>query len=213
MAGMTNVVLSLTRCPAAFERETATWLGHVATAVHGRPEVHTARRLVAIDDPAHWIVLHDVDAADTEAVVNEIRSHEQEPDGQAIVGQTLRREHRVYRPIAVPEVANADDLDIAGEIVSCVWWTPREEAEAELNAWYDGEHIPLLMAVPGWLRIRRFELVSGCGPRYFAVHDIESDAALADPLRLKVRNTPWRAEVLKSREQYDAQMYRASPRN
>jgi hypothetical protein len=51
------------------------------------------------------------------------------------------------------------------------------EHEAEFNRWYDTEHIPLLAAVPGVLRARRFLNPEG-KQRYIALYDL-ADANVA----------------------------------
>jgi hypothetical protein len=60
------------------------------------------------------------------------------------------------------------------------------EHEAEFNRWYDTEHIPLLAAVPGVLRARRF-LDPDAKPRYIALYDL-ADASVAG-------STPWDAAL------------------
>ena len=49
--------------------------------------------------------------------------------------------------------------------------------EAELNRWYDDEHIAERMAIPGFLRARRFVALEG-GPKYLALYDLESPEVL-----------------------------------
>ncbi len=59
------------------------------------------------------------------------------------------------------------------------------EREAEFNDWYDGTHLPELLAVPGFVSARRFRRVDGEGegvPEYLAVYDIEA-ADLSAPVR------------------------------
>jgi hypothetical protein len=49
--------------------------------------------------------------------------------------------------------------------------------EDELNRWYDEEHIAERMAIPGFLRARRFKALEG-RPRYLALYDLESPEVL-----------------------------------
>jgi hypothetical protein len=49
--------------------------------------------------------------------------------------------------------------------------------EAELNRWYDKEHITERMAIPGFLRARRFVALEG-RPRYLALYDLASPSVL-----------------------------------
>lgn len=51
------------------------------------------------------------------------------------------------------------------------------EHEAELHRWYDEEHIAERMAIPGFLRARRFVALEG-GPKYLALYDLESPEVL-----------------------------------
>jgi hypothetical protein len=47
------------------------------------------------------------------------------------------------------------------------------EHEEELNRWYEEEHIPERMAIPGFVRARRFVALEG-RPKYLALYDLES---------------------------------------
>ena len=53
--------------------------------------------------------------------------------------------------------------------------------EPDLEAYYDQEHYPMLLAVPGWRRARRFVLSAGTGPKYLSLHEIDSEAAFDSP--------------------------------
>lgn len=72
-------------------------------------------------------------------------------------------DRRVYVPLPVPSehgVAQKGGYDARspGPYISVVELKVKDDpgAEAELNKWYDEEHIPMLMEVPGWVRSRRF---------------------------------------------------------
>ena len=49
---------------------------------------------------------------------------------------------------------------------------PPPAMEEEFNAWYDTEHVPERLAVPGFLSARRFVNLDG-HPRYLAMYDLE----------------------------------------
>jgi hypothetical protein len=200
---MPSLVVALTQLPPGVEG--GRWLEQVAHDAGELPGVRPGRALEAIDERGNWISLNDVEPGDVRGLLSYVREREG-MDGAPVVGASLRRELWDYEVVSVPEVARAED-DVAGAIVSCVWWTPAPGAEDDLNAWYDNEHIPLLMEVPGWLRIRRFKRDVGGAPQYFAIHDIEDARALGDPRRKRVRTTPWRDRVVRHRLQYEARMY------
>jgi len=68
----------------------------------------------------------------------------------------------------------------------------------EFDAWYTQEHVPLLMRVPGWLRVRRYAARSEqAGPHVtrFALHELAERSALGSPLREEARNTAWRGRL------------------
>ena len=68
--------------------------------------------------------------------------------------------------------------------------------EGDLAAWYADEHIPMLLAVPGWRRIRRYRLTAGTAPVYLALHDVASMAVFDDPAYLASVTTPWRNRIV-----------------
>jgi hypothetical protein len=71
----------------------------------------------------------------------------------------------------------------------------------EFNAWYNTEHLPALMTVPGFLTGRRFRLserevppIVGRGgvlPQYLTVYDIESSSVFDSEAFKKASQSPW----------------------
>jgi len=60
----------------------------------------------------------------------------------------------------------------------------------EYNEWYDQEHLPRLVTVPGVVRARRYIAVSG-NPRYLTAYELTAPGAFESPEGLKARKTPW----------------------
>lgn len=74
---------------------------------------------------------------------------------------------------------------------------PPPAFEDEFNAWYDSEHIPERLAVPGILTGLRFVCTDG-HPRYLAMYDLERFEVLESPAYLKVaydQSSPWTKRV------------------
>ena len=67
------------------------------------------------------------------------------------------------------------------------------ESEADLNAWYDREHLPGLASVPGTVRALRFR--SDGHPRYHSCYDLARTETLGSPAWLAVRGTAWSDRV------------------
>jgi hypothetical protein len=66
------------------------------------------------------------------------------------------------------------------------------EHEAEFNRWYNDEHIPERLAIPGVLNAARYEAVAG-GPKYLACYELASADAWysADWQKWLNHPTPW----------------------
>lgn len=74
---------------------------------------------------------------------------------------------------------------------------PPSSLEEEFNAWYDTEHIPERVAVPGIETGRRYVCVDG-HPRYLAMYDAESPEVFDTEGYLAVsfeRASPWTKRV------------------
>jgi len=55
---------------------------------------------------------------------------------------------------------------------------PPPDDEAGFNAWYDEEHVPLRLALPGFRAGWRYRAAQEDGPRYLALYDLESVSVL-----------------------------------
>ncbi len=66
--------------------------------------------------------------------------------------------------------------------------TPDPAWESEFNAWYDSEHIPLRMGVPGFASSQRYKSVKDGS--YLAVYELESLEVLKSAAYGQVKNQP-----------------------
>jgi len=64
----------------------------------------------------------------------------------------------------------------------------------EYNTWYDEEHLPRLVTVPGVVRARRYTATSG-NPRYLTAYELTDPDAFESQDGLKARKTPWTAKM------------------
>lgn len=67
---------------------------------------------------------------------------------------------------------------------------PEAGWQAELERWYDQEHMPGLAAVPGCILAQRY-YNHDQGPLSLACYDLTSDEVLGSPPWLAVRHTAW----------------------
>src|SRR3954464_8501762 len=78
-----------------------------------------------------------------------------------------------------------------------VMMQPPPAFEDEFNAWYDTEHIPERVAVPGFETGIRYVCLSGA-PRFLAIYDTRTPQVLDSPEYLRVsfdRSSPWTKRV------------------
>src|SRR5215467_12669686 len=74
---------------------------------------------------------------------------------------------------------------------SCVLFSemiPDASYETEFNDWYDREHIPLRMRVPGFCSAQRY--VAPGTRHYLAIYEMDSASVLQTPLYQGVKNNP-----------------------
>ena len=70
-----------------------------------------------------------------------------------------------------------------------VWTDIAPEYEVEFNEWYDKEHIPQLLGVPGFQTGRRYQAVHG-KPKYMALYQLANEYVLKSDAFRAVRENP-----------------------
>jgi hypothetical protein len=161
------------------------------------PGFQSARRYQAADDLVPpWLALYDLDSPavlGTEAY-------------QALVADSTDREKSIMTRLAdhgtldrrVYEQMSSDGKEAAdpAPVILAVAMAVPAATEDDLAAWYTDEHIPMLLAVPGWRRIRRFRLIEGSGPEYLSLHEVDGlEIFTRDDYRAAV-STPWRDRIV-----------------
>lgn len=89
-------------------------------------------------------------------------------------------------------------MALAGKGVLAIWNGIAVEAEADFVAWHMREHIPERVAVPGFLRGRRYVAERG-HPKYFNFYEVEAPETLVSPDYVARLNTPseWTKRVVR----------------
>ncbi|KAJ4471583.1 hypothetical protein J3R30DRAFT_3283903 [Lentinula aciculospora] len=123
----------------------------------------------------------------------------------------------LYKALGPTSLKDAERLSTNSSFVVSVAISPQPtlEAEVDLNAWYEEEHISLLSQVPGWQACRRFSLIdikstvnSAPPPRYLALHAYKHLDGFTTPQFKAAANTPWRTRVMKSIVARERHVYR-----
>lgn len=86
----------------------------------------------------------------------------------------------------------------AGSALLLAMMEPPASLEEEFNDWYDTEHFPQRLALPGFHSGRRWVCIHGW-PRYLATYQLDAISALEHPDYLAVsgeQGTPWSRRIL-----------------
>lgn len=81
-----------------------------------------------------------------------------------------------------------------GNAIFLVYTDIDPKYEEEFNAWYNTEHLPELLALPGFLNAARYVATKG-GPQHLAVYEITDVGAVQTPEFKNRKRTPWGARV------------------
>lgn len=99
------------------------------------------------------------------------------------------------RYLCDPLTDTGEVSDVLGALSVVAFDVPAAD-EAQFEDWYQGEHVGLLMQVPGWCRVRRYRVpADAChGPRWthLALHEIAGPDVMDRPERAAARKTPRR---------------------
>jgi hypothetical protein len=162
------------------------------------PGYRSARRYVGVGDaPFHLAVYHldSIEAVRSDAY----RALKADPGPET--EEQLRRVRQFTRYTG-ELLSDSGEVDAEPGRLFVIGFDVPVEARAELDAWYEEEHVDLLLQVPGWLRVRRYLLEDSQdgqrlthlalhdrrGPEVFEAHE---RAALATPWRARLSEQAW----------------------
>jgi hypothetical protein len=162
------------------------------------PGIRSLLRYGALDDlKPPWLALYDLDSPDVIDSAGYKALGARASDRDKSVGAGLAAlDRRVYEQISVD-----GSVDEPAPVILAVAMSVPAGAEDDLAAWYTDEHIPMLLEVPGWQRIRRFRLndsLDAPGPEFLSVHELAGPEVLEEPGFLAAISTPWRDRVVAS---------------
>lgn len=176
------------------------------------PGITSGSRFHALDDALPpWLAYYEfrqgtLDSPEYRALADNASARE-----KSIMSSLATLDRRVYELISDDSAPGGDDppgesdgLDgpdglygLAGPpVVLAVSLSVPPSAEADLGAWYAGEHIPALLTVPGWRRVRRYRLLEGGAPTYLALSEVESAAVFEQPAYQASVSTPRRNRLV-----------------
>jgi hypothetical protein len=161
------------------------------------PGILAAARYRALDDlKPPWLALYELSSPDVIDSPEYKALGATASDRDRSVGAALATlERRVYEQISSDGSAAGD----SAPVLLAVSISVPEAAVADLDAWYTQEHIPMLLGVPGWRRIRRYRLVHAldtAGPDFLSLHELAGPEVFDDPAYKPAVSTPWRDRIV-----------------
>ena len=167
------------------------------------PGIASAYRFAALDDHTPpWLATYDLSPGALKS-----------PEYQAIVANASDREKSIMATLAVLDrreyelISDTGPTEGAPATLLAVAMSVPPGSVADTDAWYADEHIPLLMAVPGWRRIRRFRLVNGNAPDYLALHEVDGLSVFEDADYRAAVSTPWRNRIVANATARDRRVF------
>lgn len=82
-----------------------------------------------------------------------------------------------------------------GKVILTVRIDVSPEGEDEFNEWYQVEHIPNLLKVPGVLNAKRGLLYDGDGPTYIAIYEHLNDEVAQNSAYKQAIETEWTRKI------------------
>ncbi|HEY6495866.1 MAG TPA: hypothetical protein VIZ43_21505 [Trebonia sp.] len=145
-----------------------------------------------------WLATYEVEPGTLETPAYKALSDNASEREKRILSSAATLDRRVYSLESESWADGVSDTAGAPPVVMAVSMSVPPEVVPDMEAYYEQEHYPLLLAVPGWRRARRYVLTSGTGPKYLSLHEVDSEAAFDQPGYKAATSTPWRNRIVES---------------
>jgi hypothetical protein len=160
------------------------------------PGLTGACRYEALDGlTPRWLALYELDSPDVldSAEYKAVVEGGSDRD-KFIMSHLPTLDRRIYVQLSDDGAAgSAEPLAVANSV--------SPQAVDDMTAWYEQEHIPMLLTVPGWRRIRRYQLtgpapLDAAGAGFLSLHELAGPSVLEDPGYRAAVSTPWRNRIV-----------------
>ena len=170
-----------------------------------------ARRFVAVEGGPKYLALYDLENRDVLASPQYRKIYDPPTPWTRKMRPHFRNAVRnVYVDVtARPRAAG----NATGNALLLVMADISPALDDEFNRWYDEEHVPERLSIPGFLGGRRFRAVEGA-PRYLALYDLESVDVLASEAYKHFRGageTAWTQKMMKAMQNFRRSVYATLP--
>jgi hypothetical protein len=192
-----TVLFSEMTPPSEMEGDFNAWydMEHIPLRM-GAPGFHSAQRYKAGDARNYLAVyeMHSPDALQTPEY--SVIKNQQSERTRLMLGAVSGFTRYIGTEIGSTTSTTSDD-PLGAPVLYAVFFNVPLERQADFDAWYSTDHVPLLMQEPDWLGVRRFEIIDGAPEAFnrMALHYLADQKALDSEARRKARATPWRAKL------------------
>ncbi|KAF8512310.1 hypothetical protein BU17DRAFT_54104 [Hysterangium stoloniferum] len=155
-----------------------------------------------------WLALYDLTDPDviTSDAYKAINLNQSQREND-IIAKSKMLNRRVYSHISTQTSPRLSPSALPAKYVLIVSVDAKPEDEADLNKWYAVEHMDAISKVPGWLRGRRYKLVSTKelagqadkdtppATKYLSVHEWDRPDYRSTKEFKEMYDTPWSVQV------------------
>ena len=171
------------------------------------PGFLSGRRSVAVKGEPKYLSVYDLTSVDvlTSEAYTKLREKEANPPPESF--ETINRAQPNFaRGIYEQIYPEQEDYQIPDtKFIHVVGHDVPSDKEDEFNAWYNTEHVPGILQVPGFVAARRFKSVGtqlppaaggfSSSPKYLTIYDLESTDAYQTDEFAAMDGSPWTAWV------------------
>lgn len=150
-----------------------------------------------------WLATYEIAAGVLDGAAYKALAMSASAREKSIMSSVSTLDRRVYEPLT----DSAPDAGAAPPAVLAVSLDVPAALEADLAAWYADEHTAMLLAVPGWRRVRRYRLTEGNAPRFLALHEIAGTEVFSEPAYQAAVSTPWRTRIMESATRQERRVF------
>jgi hypothetical protein len=157
------------------------------------PGFRAARRFRALEGEPEYLAVYELDSLD--ALRTDGYAHVKTSPSE-LTGRMLGAVHGFTR-FTCEQVSDLGE-PVFGSVVSAVAFAVPEEDRAQFDAWYETEHVPMLLEADDWLRVRRYRVIDGEGGpwTHLALHELASREVMDSPERAAARRGPLREALV-----------------
>ncbi|KAF9447371.1 hypothetical protein P691DRAFT_706926 [Macrolepiota fuliginosa MF-IS2] len=127
------------------------------------PGITSAIRYKAVDDEKpDWLAIYDLATPETTASPEYLGLRNTASENErALIPRLPVLQRRTYSLITQSVQLDLPPSALPSKYLFVILVSVSEDEEADFNKWYDGEYMGDISKTPGWLRGRRYKLVSG----------------------------------------------------